>query len=176
MDSHGRDEASNAAVFDAHAEASSSSAAAFPQPHGPADLHPEVSQSLDALPEESEAASNAQEAPHPDVKLDPVPAKAVKRASLTEMPSTDPSKPKPSSSKPLSPPSSAAKSKPSNSAISSNGSRRQLGPWTLGKTLGAGSMGKVKLAVNNNTGEKVKSVLFILGPSYWPFLRAPTSG
>jgi hypothetical protein len=43
----------------------------------------------------------------------------------------------------------------STSAISSSGSRRQLGEWTLGKTLGAGSMGKVKLAVSNITGEKV---------------------
>lgn len=40
-------------------------------------------------------------------------------------------------------------------AIASNGSRRQLGEWTLGKTLGAGSMGKVKLAVSNVTAEKV---------------------
>ena len=43
----------------------------------------------------------------------------------------------------------------SSSAISSSGSRRQLGEWTLGKTLGAGSMGKVKLAVSNVTSEKV---------------------
>jgi hypothetical protein len=35
------------------------------------------------------------------------------------------------------------------------GSRRQLGEWTLGKTLGAGSMGKVKLGVSNITGDKV---------------------
>lgn len=34
-------------------------------------------------------------------------------------------------------------------------SRRQLGEWTLGKTLGAGSMGKVKLGVSSITGEKV---------------------
>ncbi|KAL7009368.1 Serine/threonine-protein kinase [Cystobasidiomycetes sp. EMM_F5] len=33
-------------------------------------------------------------------------------------------------------------------------SRRQLGEWTLGKTLGAGSMGKVKLGVSTITGEK----------------------
>ncbi|KAH8826007.1 hypothetical protein DL96DRAFT_1735310 [Flagelloscypha sp. PMI_526] len=31
---------------------------------------------------------------------------------------------------------------------------RVLGDYTLGKTLGAGSMGKVKLAVHNGTGEK----------------------
>ena len=30
--------------------------------------------------------------------------------------------------------------------------RRQLGEWTLGKTLGAGSMGKVKLGVSSVTG------------------------
>lgn len=39
-------------------------------------------------------------------------------------------------------------------AIASNGSRRQLGEWTLGKTVGAGSMGKVKLATSTVTGEK----------------------
>ena len=35
-------------------------------------------------------------------------------------------------------------------------SKRQLGEWTLGKTLGAGSMGKVKLGVSTITGEKVR--------------------
>ncbi|KAM0793024.1 hypothetical protein ACM66B_000515 [Microbotryomycetes sp. NB124-2] len=38
---------------------------------------------------------------------------------------------------------------------SSSRSRRQLGEYTLGKTLGAGSMGKVKLGLSNVTGEKV---------------------
>ncbi len=32
---------------------------------------------------------------------------------------------------------------------------RQVGDWVLGKTLGAGSMGKVKLATNLYTKEKV---------------------
>jgi len=32
---------------------------------------------------------------------------------------------------------------------------RVLGSYTMTKTLGAGSMGKVKLAVHNQTGEKV---------------------
>lgn len=31
----------------------------------------------------------------------------------------------------------------------------QTGQWTLGKTIGAGSMGKVKLAKNLETGEQV---------------------
>ena len=57
------------------------------------------------------------------------------------------------------PSSSSSSKRPAGSssegAIASNGSRRQLGEWTLGKTLGAGSMGKVKLAVSVNTGEKV---------------------
>lgn len=35
---------------------------------------------------------------------------------------------------------------------------RILGDYTLSKTLGAGSMGKVKLAHHNLTGEKVSSV------------------
>ena len=32
-----------------------------------------------------------------------------------------------------------------------------VGDYTLGKTLGAGSMGKVKLATHNQTGEKVRA-------------------
>ncbi|KAH9810545.1 hypothetical protein DFH28DRAFT_902751 [Melampsora americana] len=36
-----------------------------------------------------------------------------------------------------------------------NRSRRQLGEYSLGKTLGAGSMGKVKLAISSITGEKI---------------------
>jgi len=39
-------------------------------------------------------------------------------------------------------------------------SRRQLGEWTLGKTLGAGSMGKVKLGVSTVTGDKVRTIDF----------------
>ena len=35
-------------------------------------------------------------------------------------------------------------------------SNRILGDYTLSKTLGAGSMGKVKLAHHNVTGEKVR--------------------
>jgi len=38
-------------------------------------------------------------------------------------------------------------------------SNRILGDYTLSKTLGAGSMGKVKLATHNITGEKVRSSL-----------------
>jgi hypothetical protein len=37
-------------------------------------------------------------------------------------------------------------------------SRKQLGEWTLGKTLGAGSMGKVKLGISTISGEKVSFV------------------
>ncbi|KAK4058217.1 Serine/threonine-protein kinase [Microbotryomycetes sp. JL221] len=43
----------------------------------------------------------------------------------------------------------------SNKESSSSRSRRQLGEYTLGKTLGAGSMGKVKLGLSSITGEKV---------------------
>lgn len=35
--------------------------------------------------------------------------------------------------------------------------RRNLGEWILEKTIGAGSMGKVKLARHQTTGEQVKS-------------------
>lgn len=38
-------------------------------------------------------------------------------------------------------------------------SNRILGDYTLSKTLGAGSMGKVKLATHNITGEKVRDSL-----------------
>lgn len=38
---------------------------------------------------------------------------------------------------------------------SSGRSRRTLGEYTMGKTLGAGSMGKVKLGVSSVSGEKV---------------------
>ncbi|GAA6035293.1 hypothetical protein JCM8097_008802 [Rhodosporidiobolus ruineniae] len=41
------------------------------------------------------------------------------------------------------------------STSASSRSRRQLGEWKLTKTLGTGSMGKVKLGVSVNTGEKV---------------------
>ncbi|GAA5911929.1 hypothetical protein JCM6882_004718 [Rhodosporidiobolus microsporus] len=40
-------------------------------------------------------------------------------------------------------------------AGTSSRSRRQLGEWQMTKTLGAGSMGKVKLGVSGVTGEKV---------------------
>ena len=38
----------------------------------------------------------------------------------------------------------------------------QTGKWSLGKTIGAGSMGKVKLAKNLETGEQVRFVLRLL--------------
>lgn len=37
--------------------------------------------------------------------------------------------------------------------------RRNLGDWNLEKTIGAGSMGKVKLARHHTTGEQVRSRL-----------------
>lgn len=43
-------------------------------------------------------------------------------------------------------------------------SSKMLGDYTLGKTLGQGSMGKVKLAQHNGTGEKVRlSVVNVVG-------------
>lgn len=41
----------------------------------------------------------------------------------------------------------------------SSRSNRILGDYTLSKTLGAGSMGKVKLATHNVTGEKVRVMM-----------------
>lgn len=38
----------------------------------------------------------------------------------------------------------------------------QTGQWTLGKTIGAGSMGKVKLAKNLETGEQVRHKIRVL--------------
>lgn len=40
-------------------------------------------------------------------------------------------------------------------------SNRILGDYTLSKTLGAGSMGKVKLATHNISGEKVRGCLHV---------------
>jgi serine/threonine protein kinase len=49
-----------------------------------------------------------------------------------------------------------------NAPANRNGSRnRILGDYTLSKTLGAGSMGKVKLAHHNVTGEKVSTSIGI---------------
>ena len=43
---------------------------------------------------------------------------------------------------------------------SSRSTHRLLGDYLLTKLLGAGSMGKVKLAIHNVTGEKVRSCCF----------------
>ena len=48
----------------------------------------------------------------------------------------------------------------------SRGSSRVLGDYTLGKTLGAGSMGKVKLAQHANSDEKVR-----LSFDFWVYIR-----
>ena len=51
------------------------------------------------------------------------------------------------------------------SSSKSRGGTRILGDYTLSKTLGAGSMGKVKLAHHNITGEKVSSCRTQFQPS-----------
>lgn len=48
-----------------------------------------------------------------------------------------------------------AHGQPQSSSSRQRSSNRILGDYTLSKTLGAGSMGKVKLATHNGTGEKV---------------------
>jgi hypothetical protein len=55
---------------------------------------------------------------------------------------------------------------------------RILGDYTLSKTLGAGSMGKVKLAHHNVTGEKVRTTLLLsfcqrscIAGTYFPSFR-----
>lgn len=58
------------------------------------------------------------------------------------------------------PASSAASDRPTSSAHPAMGRRRtsistSTGTWSLGKTIGQGSMGKVKLAKNIETGEQV---------------------
>lgn len=60
----------------------------------------------------------------------------------------------------------------------SRSSYRILGDYTLSKTLGAGSMGKVKLAHHNVTGEKVRWYYFtIICPAHacksWPSKYCP---
>jgi hypothetical protein len=52
---------------------------------------------------------------------------------------------------------------------------RLLGDYTLSKTLGAGSMGKVKLATHNVTGEKVALFPYILPESRFGALMFPAS-
>ncbi|KAJ9112601.1 hypothetical protein QFC19_000621 [Naganishia cerealis] len=47
--------------------------------------------------------------------------------------------------------------------------QRQVGDWILGKTIGAGSMGKVKLVVHQHTGEKCAVKII---PRYTPQTRA----
>jgi len=53
------------------------------------------------------------------------------------------------------------KQRHASSTTKSRGSNRILGDYTLSKTLGAGSMGKVKLATHNVTGEKVRSAALV---------------
>lgn len=43
------------------------------------------------------------------------------------------------------------------------------GQWALGKTLGAGSMGKVKVGKNMDTGEQVSNISVSLG--FLPFIH-----
>lgn len=52
-------------------------------------------------------------------------------------------------------------------------SSRMLGDYTLSKTLGAGSMGKVKLATHNVTGEKV--CYFFFSAKFYPLTPPPQS-
>ena len=47
---------------------------------------------------------------------------------------------------------------------SGRSSTRIIGNYTMTKTLGAGSMGKVKLATHNHTGEKVIFISTLLHP------------
>ena len=50
-----------------------------------------------------------------------------------------------------------------------------VGDYTLGKTLGAGSMGKVKLATHNQTGEKVRATDADVGSGDADTLRSSRS-
>lgn len=45
--------------------------------------------------------------------------------------------------------------------------RKVIGEWTLTKTLGEGSMGKVKLAVNSISGEKARPTT-AFSPLFFP--------
>ena len=56
----------------------------------------------------------------------------------------------------------------------SRGSSRVLGDYTLGKTLGAGSMGKVKLAQHAGSDEKVRPSFQLLGVQ-WVLMDRPSS-
>jgi hypothetical protein len=70
------------------------------------------------------------------------------------------------------------------STSKSRSSNRILGDYTLTKTLGAGSMGKVKLAIHNVTDEKVRATCHVKrkrrSDQHWLFFAArrqnPSSG
>ncbi len=72
-----------------------------------------------------------------------------------------------------------AASSSSSAAGTRSGSRtrgKQVGDWLLGKTLGAGSMGKVKLATHQYTREKVSTDAQLLSqrPSSHPLANPPS--
>ena len=48
------------------------------------------------------------------------------------------------------------------------------GTWVLGKTIGAGSMGKVKLAKNTETGEQVRLMAFFPNLPYLALISCAT--
>lgn len=136
---------------------------------------PSSSSNKTVMPESPQTPRSAQLPPQRD-QLQPLPT-AIPRSSGTS------SRPRPVSMPPQSynpaagvPPSTNGEKESStqetrprqhregSTSKSGRSSNRILGDYTLSKTLGAGSMGKVKLATHNITGEKVSS---LLSPIIW---------
>jgi hypothetical protein len=124
----------------------------------PSPLRPTTPPTLNTI----EKTPEATQTPTPPVTPLPLSASSHSRTPSTSHRTRPASMPAPASTTPstLKPPpateeSSNAPSKRTASESRSRGSNRVLGDYTLGKTLGAGSMGKVKLAHHNQTQEKV---------------------
>lgn len=120
---------------------------------------------LNRVPEDAESAappSSVTESGLPLAAPRPVPARPrpVSMPPQPFHPASDPdSRP---AANPGDPPSHRKHRDSAHTSSSRSGrSNRILGDYTVGKTLGAGSMGKVKLAVHNVSGEKVRRILLL---------------
>jgi hypothetical protein len=130
-----------------------------PDPHGPTPLNGSRPPSIAEAPDQSPPRHQRQPRPSP---ITPPPKSPSGLAPVQEPTAASPPPPPPPASR------------PSNSSGSTSGSRKQLGEWTLGKTLGAGSMGKVKLGVNR-AGDKASTLSHVLCQllSSWLLPREP---
>ena len=124
-----------------------------------------------------------QQAPTPPLTPQPLPAQnAVPRPTSSSSNKPRPlsmpaqSNPPPASAQPdaaenVNGRTSSSKQDGTGSVSRSRTSNRILGDYTLSKTLGAGSMGKVKLALHNITGEKVRITTALVRQSHFIYAR-----